>query len=318
MRIHLDTDLGGDPDDACALAMLLGWPGVELTGVTTSIDPGGWRAAYAGHILSLVGRGGIPVVAGAERSSSHPRPARPEARYWPRVRTPAPAAAGAAGELLRASIDAGAVIVSIGPYTNLAALGSVLSGVPVVVMGGWVDAPRAGLPPWGPERDFNVQWDVRAAAAVAATAELTLVTLPTTLQAPLRRADLARLRATGPLGALLAAQSEAHAVDEGKAALGPAYDGLPDDLLNFHYDPVACAVAVGWPGASVETMPLTTELHDDVLHWRRDPRGRFTRVVTAVDGPAFTETWLTAVTRAQAGTPYAGEPGPRAGVPLDG
>ena len=33
MRIHLDTDLGGDPDDACALAMLLGWPGVELVGI---------------------------------------------------------------------------------------------------------------------------------------------------------------------------------------------------------------------------------------------------------------------------------------------
>ncbi len=32
MRIHLDTDLGGDTDDACALAMLLGWPGVELVG----------------------------------------------------------------------------------------------------------------------------------------------------------------------------------------------------------------------------------------------------------------------------------------------
>jgi inosine-uridine nucleoside N-ribohydrolase len=35
MLIHLDTDLGGDTDDACALAMLLGWPGVELAGVTT-------------------------------------------------------------------------------------------------------------------------------------------------------------------------------------------------------------------------------------------------------------------------------------------
>jgi hypothetical protein len=29
VRIHLDTDLGGDPDDASALAMLLGWDGVE-------------------------------------------------------------------------------------------------------------------------------------------------------------------------------------------------------------------------------------------------------------------------------------------------
>jgi inosine-uridine nucleoside N-ribohydrolase len=35
MRLHVDTDFAGDPDDACALAMVLGWPGVELVGVTT-------------------------------------------------------------------------------------------------------------------------------------------------------------------------------------------------------------------------------------------------------------------------------------------
>jgi len=295
VRLHLDTDLGGDPDDACALALLLGWPGVELTGITTSIDPGGWRAAYAEHVLQLAGRAGVPVVPGAERSSSHDRIAEPDHGLWPAGLTPAPTQPGAATALLRQSIDAGAVVVSIGPYTNLAALGCELSGVPVTVMGGWVDPPRAGLPPWGPERDFNVQWDVRAAQTVAAYADLTLVTLPAALQAPLRRADLARLRAGGALGELLAAQSEAHAVDSGKTGLGPAYDGLPDDLLNFHYDPVACAVALGWSGVTVETESLTTGIHDGVLHWRRDARGRLTRVVTAVDGPAFTAAWLSAV-----------------------
>ncbi len=30
MQIHLDTDLGGDPDDACALAVLLSWRWPEL------------------------------------------------------------------------------------------------------------------------------------------------------------------------------------------------------------------------------------------------------------------------------------------------
>ena len=35
MKIHLDTDIGGDIDDLCALAMVLRWPGAELTGVTT-------------------------------------------------------------------------------------------------------------------------------------------------------------------------------------------------------------------------------------------------------------------------------------------
>ncbi len=33
--MHLETDIGGDTDDLCALAMLVGWPGVELVGVTT-------------------------------------------------------------------------------------------------------------------------------------------------------------------------------------------------------------------------------------------------------------------------------------------
>ena len=31
-KVHLDTDLGGDIDDLCALAMLLRWKDVEITG----------------------------------------------------------------------------------------------------------------------------------------------------------------------------------------------------------------------------------------------------------------------------------------------
>jgi hypothetical protein len=34
MKIHLDTDIGGDLDDVCALALLLSMPEVEITGVT--------------------------------------------------------------------------------------------------------------------------------------------------------------------------------------------------------------------------------------------------------------------------------------------
>jgi len=33
MRIHIDTDFGGDPDDACALAFLLGSPGAQIVGI---------------------------------------------------------------------------------------------------------------------------------------------------------------------------------------------------------------------------------------------------------------------------------------------
>jgi len=68
VRIHLDTDLGSDTDDACALAMLLGWPGAELVGITTTIDPGGIRAGFVTRVLELAGHTDIPVAAGAEVS----------------------------------------------------------------------------------------------------------------------------------------------------------------------------------------------------------------------------------------------------------
>ena len=47
LKLHLDTDLGGDIDDMCALAMVLNWPDVELLAVTTVADDQGRRAGYA-------------------------------------------------------------------------------------------------------------------------------------------------------------------------------------------------------------------------------------------------------------------------------
>jgi inosine-uridine nucleoside N-ribohydrolase len=147
--------------------------------------------------------------------------------------------------------------------------------------------------------DFNVQWDTHAARIVADTADLTLVPLPVTLKAHLRAADLPRLRASGPLGRLLARQAEAHGQDWDMAAMGRAHAGLPDDLLNFQYDPVAVAVALGWPGATVRQMPLRPMITGEVLRFQPDPEGRPTRVVVDLDGAAFAETWLTAVEAAQ-------------------
>ena len=136
-------------------------------------------------------------------------------------------------DLLDRSIQDEATVVAIGSYTNLALLEVARPGcldrVPVVAMGGWTGPPADGLPAWGPERDHNVQFDTRAAQILATAAtELTLVTLPVTLKAHLRAADLPRLRASGPLGELLARQGEAHGedrkqvvVDDGEGELQP-------------------------------------------------------------------------------------------------
>jgi purine nucleosidase len=307
MRIHPDTDLGGDPDDACALAMLLGWPDVDLVGITTTIDPGGLRAGCVAHCLRLTGRADVPLAAGAEVSMTTLQVAGPAgAPYWPASVLPRPSSAGAALDLLARSVEAGATIVGIGPATNLALLeiarpGS-LASAPITLMGGWMAPPAAGLPNWGPEMDWNVQWDTRAAEIVStAASNLTLATLSATLDGRLRAADLPRLRASGPLGELLARQSETHAVDAEMTALGRAHAGLPNDLLNFHYDPVACAVALGWPGAQVNEVRLQPVLRDHVLRFETDPAGRLCRALATLDGPRFTETWLSAVEAAQRG-----------------
>jgi purine nucleosidase len=302
VRIHLDTDLGGDSDDACALVMLLGWPEVEITGVTTVADPVGLRAAYAAYLLRLAGRDDIPVVAGSQASLTTLAMADPivdDARHWPTYIAPLPSSPGAALDLLGRSLDSGATLVAIGPYTNLALLEVASAGSlarqPVVVMGGWVHPPAPGLPQWGPEMDFNVQWDTRAAEIVVASARLTLVTLPATLKAHLRAADLSRLGAAGPLGQLLARQARAHGLEHQMEKLGREHVGLPDDLVNFQYDPVACAVAVGWSGATTEDVRLRPALEGGVLSFQPDPMGRLTRVVVDVDSAAFDKLWMSAV-----------------------
>jgi purine nucleosidase len=303
--VHLDTDIGGDPDDACALAMLLGWPGVDLVGITTTIDPGGARAACAQQCLSLAGRDEVPVMAGAECSMTTGQRAKPfsDERYWPAL-DPLPAPAGAALELLGSNIESGATVIAIGPSTNLALLERLRPGIlrraPIVIMGGWTEPPAHGLPPWGPERDWNVQWDSGAAEVVAAAAQrLTLTPFSATLRAHLRAAELPRLRASGRLGQLLARQAEAYAKDRGLSDLAALHPALPADLLIFHHDPLACAAALGWPGAEVTEIALSHAFEGDVFRWRPDPAGRPTGVVTDVDSEAFSEAWLTAVEAGQ-------------------
>lgn len=299
--MHLDTDLGGNPDDVAALVMLLGWPDAEVVGVTTSVDPGGVRAGYVRHVLALAGVPDVPVVAGAGATLAGEvlRPATDE-RYWPTDVAAEPSPPGAALELMARSVDHGAIIVVIGPQTNLALLeearpGS-LAGVPVVVMGGWVRALGGDLPAWGPERDWNVQCDAPAAERLAGSgADLTLVTLADTLRTHVRERDLPVLRAAGPVGELLARQAVAYAADCGHAQLGRAHRGLPDDLLLFLHDPLACAVALGWPGVRTEDLRLRAVASGGVLTWEPDGAAPLVRVVTDVDGPAFTQRWLAAV-----------------------
>jgi len=302
-RIHLDTDIGSDTDDLCALAMLLGWPDAELVGITTSTDVGGQRHGYVRYALEVAGREDIPSEAGADGSIAGLFSPLLFPDYWPKPIAPRRSRPGAAIDLLLANAETGATIVAIGPFTNLAILEAarpgLLASVPVVVMGGHHTSPRDGMPAWGMRDDFNVQQDAVAARVVFERCAPIDVPLAATLEVTLRREHLEPLRASGPLGRLIADQAERHADDNGRGELAAAYSALPPDLLNFHYDPLACAVALGWDGVRIEAVGCALDHEPDgLLRMTASADAPPLETVVAVDADRFEAGWLDAVVHA--------------------
>ena len=305
-KIHLDTDLGGDIDDLCALIMLLRWKEVEFTGITTVAEANGRRAGYVRYILELEDRKEIPVAAGADVSQGfyrYPELGYPdEERYWSRSVSALPNLMEDAIKLLKQSIEAGATIIAIGPFTNLYQLElqypGILSGANLFLMGGYVYPIRSGFPPWGNEMDWNIQVDVKSAKYVIEHSNPTLIPLSVTVETALRRTYLDDLRKSGPLGELLAHQSEAFALDEqNEKNIGEVYEGLPNDIINFLHDPLACAIALGWDdGVQIDEVPLILEEKEGWLHERVDSSGKPTRVVTQIDEARFDSFWLDKIT----------------------
>jgi len=300
MRIHLDTDIGGDIDDLCALAMVLNWPGAELTGVTTVSDDRGKRAGYAKYALELAGRDDIPVAAGADVSLHKYRwwPGLPdEGAYWPDPIPPAPTPIETALSLLERSIKHDAVIAAIGPFTNLALLEKrspgILRDAKLYLMGGYVFPPREGFPLWGRDMDYNVQADAPSALYVIERSNPTLITLSVTVETALRRSYIERLMQAGPLGRILARQAEAFARDEQmEAKYGRTCEGVPDDIINFLHDPLACAIALGWDaGVEISRVPVVSEIKDGWLEQTIVSHGKPVDVVVKADGVRFNEFW---------------------------
>ncbi len=308
MKIHLDTDIGGNIDDLCALAMLLRWPGLELTGITTVADNAGQRAGYVRHVLRLEHREEIPVAAGADVSLGCYRGEpvfQDEATYWGERIAPAPNPASEALLLLKQSIEQGAVVVGIGPFTNLALLESrypgMLGQAPLFLMGGFIYPVREGYPQRDNRSDYNVQVDAGSARLIIEHCSPTLVPLPLTVETALRRSYLGALRQAGALGQLLARQAEAFACDHNLAARYETCSRVPSDLISFLHDPLTCAIAAGWrEGVEISEILLKLESRDGWLDETVDPEGKPVRVVTRIDADRFDEFWLETVSRRDA------------------
>ncbi len=314
MRIHLDTDIGGDIDDLCALAFLLRRKGVEVSAITTVADIGGKRAGYARHVLRLEERDEIPVAAGAdvtlgcyrsldefpgELGCYRIRPDFPEeVRYWGHPISPLPNSIERALDLLRKSIEEDTTIVCTGPYTNLYLLDKkypgILSRARPVLMGGYAFKSREGFPNWGNNMDYNIQVDIQSAQHVLKHTSPTLVPLSVTVETSLRRRDLAALQDAGDLGRLIVRQAEAYAQDQQyEEKYGRTCRNLPRDTINFQHDPLTCAIAIGWrEGVHFDVIPLKLETQDGWLIEKEDSSGWPIRMVTRIDGARFGKFWL--------------------------
>jgi inosine-uridine nucleoside N-ribohydrolase len=306
LKIHLDTDLGGDIDDLCALAMLLRWSeDTELVGITTVAEAGGRRAGYVKYVLGLEGKGKIPVAAGADVSQGFYRYSElgypSEERYWPEPVPSSPNSTQDAILLLKNSIEQGATIVAIGPFTNLYLLDlkypGLLKEADLFLMGGFIFPIRSGFPQWGNAMDWNIQVDVGSARHVLENSSPTLIPLTVTVETALRRTYLVDLQKSGELGKLIARQAEAFAADEEmERKFGETCEKLPKDIINFLHDPLACAIALGLnEGVEISEIPLKLEIRDGWLYEEIDAKGKATRVVTKIDGDRFNEVWIKAV-----------------------
>src|ERR1700753_2996011 len=119
LPVILDTEIGGEPDDAMAL-VIAARELPELALVVTSDELGGGRRArFARYLLDSAGRGAVAVVAGPQLSAKPPHFADGLTPDW----VP-PASGDVARAVAEVCARSGGVArwIGLGPLSNLAAL----------------------------------------------------------------------------------------------------------------------------------------------------------------------------------------------------
>lgn len=212
--IVLDCDPGHD--DAIALLLALASPEVDLLGVTTVAGNQTLEktTANALRVLEFAGRGDVPVAAGADRplarelfiaayvhgESGLDGPALPDPRGAPVEQH----AVDFMADAVRGS-DRPVTLVPVGPLTNIALF---LARHPeaaanverVVLMGGAVAEGNVT-----PAAEFNIYVDPEAAWRVFRSGlPVTMMGLDVTHKALMTQVHAERLRASGPIGGMVA------------------------------------------------------------------------------------------------------------------
>jgi inosine-uridine nucleoside N-ribohydrolase len=286
--ILVDCDPGHD--DAIALLLALASPEVELLGVTTVAGNQTLEktTANAIRVLELVGRGNVPVAAGAERpllrepfvaayvhgESGLDGPELPPPRAQP--------VGMHAVDFLAERIEPGVVLVAVGPLTNVALLLERTDARPerIVLMGGSI-----GVGNVTPAAEFNVWADPEAADRVFRSGlDVTMVGLEVTHKA-LVTPD--RFRAVGRVGRVVAEWLDFYSQFHREVY---GFDGAPihDALALAHVlRPALVQTVERHVAVDVESELCRGRTVVDL--WRRTGEAPNARVAVDVDAPAFEE-----------------------------
>lgn len=194
-KILIDTDIGGDVDDALALAMALNTPDIEIVGITNVYLANAWRSGVTRQLLKVYGREDIPVCTGAEK---------PLIGWWDESRIPnsSPDYGEYRGEALPHACDfiirmaetvEDLTVAAIGPLTNLglalAKAPHIAGKIRILMMGGQVNKAH---PEW------NIVCDPEAARIVFESgAPITMVGLDVTNRCQFTREEVDMVKSAG-------------------------------------------------------------------------------------------------------------------------
>ncbi|MCU1686192.1 MAG: purine nucleosidase [Amycolatopsis sp.] len=263
-KLIIDTDPG--IDDAFAIALAALSAEVDLIGVTTVFGnvPLASTTVNARRLLQLCGRPDVPVAAGAERPLVHPQPFTAayvhgsDGLSGKSGTLPEPTrelepvdAVSLLVQLLEAA-DEPVTIAPIGPLTNIALL---LAAHPhvrskigrIVIMGGGVTFGNTT-----PVAEFNIWSDPEAARRVLVeeTVPCVLVPVDLTHRCAVDADWIAKLSATGPIGATLVGLTGSYQKHYPKA--------LGRQAMVLH-DTVAVAEAMSQGILRTETFPIDVD-----------------------------------------------------------
>jgi inosine-uridine nucleoside N-ribohydrolase len=287
--ILLDCDPGHD--DAIALLLALASDEVELRGVTTvagnqTLDK---TTANAIRVLELVGRGDVPVAAGAERPLvREPRVAAnvhgETGLDGPDLPPPRVRPEGEHAVDFLAGRVAGTTLVATGPLTNVALL---LARHPearperIVLMGGAIAEGNVT-----PAAEFNIWGDPEAAARVFASGiDVTMVGLDVTHLALFTSARAERLRDAGRVGQVVAELLDFYGVFHRQVY---GFDGSPI------HDAVAVAHVVDPTLLETRHLNVQVDCASELCRgrtvvdvWRRTGLDPNAHVAVGIDGERF-------------------------------